>query len=76
MGCTLFKRFLPGITGFYWVLLGFTGFYWVLLGLIWLAVWPRSLANGVLVYSLLALSIESKIWRRSNDARDMAGGDT
>ena len=27
MGCTLFKRFLPGITGFYWVLLGLTGSY-------------------------------------------------
>ena len=34
MGCTLFKRFLPGITGFYWVLLGFTGSYWVLSGLL------------------------------------------
>ena len=27
---TRFYRFLPGFTGFQWVLLGFTGFYWVL----------------------------------------------
>ncbi len=26
--------FLPGVTGFNWVLLGFTEFYWAVLGLL------------------------------------------